>query len=195
MAGSPTWGKISPACVQECEHGAERNRDQRHHHGQAVCGARLRQGACYRGDLPPPGMAECLRRRPSATSDTKGHLRRPRQQSAPTPSRASASSISACVSSRCASATSSMLPSPDCSGPWPAPNRGARGRYLDRSVGRNPAGALQRATAAIPLRAQIRRDLLRPGGLRADRGRLRGLTRLDRRQIASRGNAHLKPSA
>ncbi len=34
---------------------------------------------------------------------------RPRQ----TPSRASASSISACVSSRCASATSSMFPSPD----------------------------------------------------------------------------------
>src|ERR1017187_5800225 len=58
-----------------------------------------------------------------------------------------------------------------------------RGRYLDGRIGCDPAGALHGGDRYIPLRAEIGGDLLRSGGLRTDRSRLRGFPRLYGGQI------------
>src|ERR1019366_7709129 len=65
-------------------------------------------------------------------------------------------------------------------------DRGARGGHLGGSVGGDFAGALKCRDGRIPLGAQIDGDLAVSGRLRADRGRLRGFTGLNRRQIKSR---------
>ena len=111
-----------------------------------------------------------------------GDASKPRQ----TPSRASASSISAWVSRRCASATSSMLPSPLDSARSPARSRRARPR-LARACSR-PRSWRPRKVATAPFQRAFRSvsDLLVARRLRPDGGGLPRFPRANRGQIEDR---------
>ena len=70
---------------------------------------------------------------------------------------------------------------------------GARGGHLHRRIRGDAARALEGRDGGVPLRAQVHRDLLRAGGLRADRRRLRGFPRAGATRSRRPGNVTLKP--